>query len=417
MATINGTSNNDTINGTESDDIINAGSGDDTVAGGVGDDQIDGGDGNDTISGGVGNDSISGGQDNDTLTGDSGNDTLSGDGGNDQLDGGVGDDMLYGGDGDDTIVGGTGNDTLSGGAGDDILSGGVGCDIFEASQGGGNDTVTDFDLTVRQGQTSQFTDQIDISDLQNPDGSPVYAHQVVVTDDGNGNALLTFPEGETLVLQGVTPAQMGTNAQLRHAGIPCFTTGTMILTPNGEVPIDMLRPGSLVVTRDNGPQKIRWIGMRPVFKQELAANPQLAPIKISAGAFGNARDLIVSPQHGILTEMREKHGQQHLVRAAHLARLDGGKIRVMKGARRVTYVHMLFDAHQVVYANGIASESFYPGPWGMKALAPDVQLELLHLWPELGAGRAQEVYGDKVRHFSKFRELPIKQSDMQLMCA
>jgi Ca2+-binding RTX toxin-like protein len=64
---------------------------------------------------------------------------------------------------------------------------------------------------------------------------------------------------ETLLLQGVTPAQMTASSQLFSAGIPCFTTGTMIRTPHGDVRIEELAIGDLVCTLDNGPQPLRWI--------------------------------------------------------------------------------------------------------------------------------------------------------------
>jgi hypothetical protein len=176
----------------------------------------------------------------------------------------------------------------------------------------------------------------------------------------------------------------------------------------------MLRPGDLVVTRDNGPQPIRWIGMRRLNQADLLANPDLAPVMISPGACGNEHALVVSPQHGVLASDPHGVSDQKLMRAIHLARLAGGKVRRMCGARYVTYVHMLFDAHQVVFSNGIASESFYPGPWGLKALNADVQLELVTLWPELGQGAAQHVYGDTARPFARFKELPPKQQQVQL---
>lgn len=346
----------------------------------------------------------SGGDDRIDASRDSGGVTLSSGAGNDTVTGGSGDDVIDGGAGDDTLRGGGGDDTITTGSGDDVI-------VLDA--GGGNDTVTDFANSDADGD-GQYNDQIDVSELQNPDGSPVTSGDVVITDDGFGNALLTFPEGETLLLQGISPSQMSTQQQLHSAGIPCFTTGTLILTPHGEIPIEMLRPGDLVVTRDNGPQPIRWIGIRRLNQADLLANPDLAPVMISPGACGNEHALVVSPQHGVLASDPHGVSDQKLMRAIHLARLAGGKVRRMCGARYVTYVHMLFDAHQVVFSNGIASESFYPGPWGLKALDADVQLEPVTLWPELGQGAAQHVYGDTARPFARFKELPPKQQQVQL---
>ena len=77
--------------------------------------------------------------------------------------------------------------------------------------------------------------------------------------------------------------------------VPCFVAGTLIRTPSGEVPVERLQPGDLVLTHDNGPQVLRWIGQRRV-----AAEGKHAPIRIAAHSFGVHRTLMVSPQHRIL---------------------------------------------------------------------------------------------------------------------
>ncbi|MFN6979673.1 MAG: choice-of-anchor L domain-containing protein, partial [Gemmobacter sp.] len=76
--------------------------------------------------------------------------------------------------------------------------------------------------------------------------------------------------------------------------IPCFAAGTRILTAGGPVAVETLRPGDLVVTQDDGPQPLRWIGRRRV-----AAVGALAPVRIAAGTFGPHGRLVVSPQHRI----------------------------------------------------------------------------------------------------------------------
>ena len=76
-------------------------------------------------------------------------------------------------------------------------------------------------------------------------------------------------------------------------------------------------------------------------------------------------------------------GTQTLVRATHLARLPGGLARVMRGRRQVTYLHLIFETHQVVLANGRASESVLAGPRALAALEPAVRTEVLSLFPGL----------------------------------
>jgi Ca2+-binding RTX toxin-like protein len=123
MATINGTSSNDTLNGTSSADNIYGYGGSDLINAGSGNDYISGSAGADTVYGGDGNDQIFGGTENDLLYGDLGNDVIYGDAGSDTLIGGLGDDQMYGGDGNDTFLvdGVTGWDAFTGGAGADSI--------------------------------------------------------------------------------------------------------------------------------------------------------------------------------------------------------------------------------------------------------------------------------------------------------
>ncbi|MDA8585143.1 hypothetical protein N9L47_02625 [Rhodobacteraceae bacterium] len=202
MATIRGTSSQDTLFGTiEADDIrsfagndlvdggngndtINGNSGDDTVLGGLGNDSLLGGSGNDVIEGGEGNDTVNGGSGDDTVLGGLGNDRVIGGNGNDVVDGGAGTDKVYGGRGNDTLFGGEGSDslyggndddTLDGGAGNDKLYGGNGSDVLVASTG--NDTLNGgdgTDVAVFTGNRADYT------------VTQINATTVIVTDaDGN----------------------------------------------------------------------------------------------------------------------------------------------------------------------------------------------------------------------------------------
>ena len=118
--------------------------------------------------------------------------------------------------------------------------------------------------------------------------------------------------------------------------------------------------GDRVVTRDNGPQPVLWASAQRLDRRALAHNPKLRPVVIAPELIGAEDRLIVSPQHCLL--MRDEGGDEVLVRAAHLARMRGGKARVAHGRATVTYVHILLEAHEVIYANGAPAESFYPGP-------------------------------------------------------
>lgn len=189
--------------------------------------------------------------------------------------------------------------------------------------------------------------------------------------------------------------------------VVCFATGTMILTPTGEVPVERLRTGDLVVTADNGPQAVIWSGMRHLGTTELESMPHVKPIRIRSGTFGNHTALVVSPQHGLLLPY---DGDEIMVRAKHLAEMRGGAVHVKEGCRSVTYYHLLFEQHQVLFSNGIRSESFFPGPQALKSLSQVAYKELTDLFPSLSGKIDKETvlhnYGNTARQFLRRFDLP-----------
>lgn len=441
MATFFGNIFNNTYTGTSGDDEFDLFGGQDSADGAAGNDIFFGGSGADDLEGGADNDTLYGGSDYDILYGGSGNDTLFGDSdfyddfyggsgedtiyggdgvenfaygglGNDQifggsggesLEGNEGDDSLFAGAGADTVLGGDGNDTVSGGAGADTLTLGAGNDTAIFDRFGGSDIVTDFDVGDSD-LDGFYNDQLDVSDLRTLGGDPITTADVTPVDLGGGNVRLDFPEGESITLQGVSFAQMSSPAQLHAAGIPCFTAGTRIATPKGAVPVETLKPGDKVLTRDNGFQPIKWVGSRALTANAMKANPKLRPVRFAPGAFANAEPVLFSQQHGVL--MRDVGaGKEYLVRAVHLAKLKGGAVRIAEGIKSITYVHLLFDAHQIVLSDGIWSESFYPGPWALRSLDLPQMQELATLFPELFLSNVCETYGDPARQFPAFADL------------
>ncbi|MDT1063914.1 Hint domain-containing protein [Paracoccus sp. CPCC 101403] len=168
----------------------------------------------------------------------------------------------------------------------------------------------------------------------------------------------------------------------------CFTRGVQIATPNGQIAIEDLKVGDLVLSRDNGPQPIRWIGSSKLSALRLLANPKLRPIRIRAGALGQGlpvQDLLVSPQHRVLVRskvaMRMFGAMEVLAAAKQLLQLDG--IDIATDMAEVEYFHMLFDQHEIVTSNGAETESLYPGPQALKSVGPAAVQEIYQLFPEL----------------------------------
>ncbi len=357
----------------------------DVIFGGAGDDTLDGGDGNDTLLGEGDQDLLRGDGGADSLLGGAGHDTLQGGAGNDTLEGGSDNDVLQGGTGNDSLSGGAGDDTLQGGAGDDALFGGAGRDLFEL--GAGVDVIHDFNRSDADND-GLTDDQLDVSDLINGTGGPVKAFDVVIGDDGMGNAVLQFPGGEQVTIVGLSPAAAAAPGALYSMGIPCFAAGTRILTPLGERAVEEIAVGDMVLTVEGQAVPVLWAACRHLSRDDLQVRPDLRPIRLQAGRFGNRRDLTLSPQHGVMVGGA-------LIRARHLAEFAPGA-RVAKGVRAVSYHHVLLPRHACLWAEGCATESFYPGPMAVAALAPADRASLAKvILSQNGAGALLEVYGPR----------------------
>ncbi len=170
--------------------------------------------------------------------------------------------------------------------------------------------------------------------------------------------------------------------------VPCFVTGTLISTPAGSKPIEDLSEGDLVLTADRGPQPIRWIGARRLTPAELRIRPRLRPVRIAAGALGAGlprRNLRVSAQHRMLVRspiaVRMFNAREVLISAGKLVGLPGITIDDAPGC--VTYLHMLFDHHEIVTAEGAPSESLFTGPQALRSVGAEARAEILALFPEL----------------------------------
>lgn len=160
-------------------------------------------------------------------------------------------------------------------------------------------------------------------------------------------------------------------ATTRLAEVACvsFTRGTNITMASGrQMPIEDLRAGDRVLTRDDGPQEIRWIG-----QTTLRATGSFAPVVIKQGALHNENDLIVSPDHRLFVYQREdKLGagrSEVLVKVRHL--INGTSV-YQQGGGYVDYFQLLFDEHQIIYAEGIAAESLLIDPRTRAAVPPRV---------------------------------------------
>ena len=438
---LDGGAGNDTLSGNAGDDILLGGLGNDSLAGGTGDDTLAGGAGADTLAGSTGmdyadytgssagvnvnlatgqgaggdaagdvlsgvdglygsahadtligfdgfstdasdaytnvfygnggNDLLDGAGGDDSLYGGADNDTVLGGAGNDLLEGGTGNDSLSGGIGNDTLAGGDGDDTLSGGDGNDILTGGSGANFYDA--GAGSDTIilTAGETAIIDGSEDGDDSDVDILVFDHRDGD-------LIRDPTDAEAgTIVWSDGSTTTFRNIENISF----------VPCFTPGTMIETKGGLVAVERLRLGQQVLTRDNGYQKIRWIGRRRLGPADLAAHPQLQPVRIAQGALGAGLpevDMVLSPQHRMLISGARAEllfGEAEVLAAAlHMVGLPG----ITRAAvPEVTYLHLMCDAHEIIRADGAWTESFQPGDRTLRGLDGAQREELFAVFPDL----------------------------------
>jgi Ca2+-binding RTX toxin-like protein len=305
-----------------------------------------------------GNDSIDGGAGNDTILGDGGNDTLLGGGNNDSIEGGAG---------NDSIDGGTGDDTVTGGGGDDVF-------VFGAGDGG--DVITDFNTGNSGALDDGDQTNNDFLDLS-PYYETIFDVREDLNDDGilnqsNGVATGSTALGGSITLTGVSASDL----TFDNINVACFTAGTLIDTDEGPIAVEHLTSDMRLTTKDNGFQPVRAVVSRVVPGQ-----CRFAPIVISKGALGNNRELVVSPAHRMMisgwrTELM--FGCAEMLASAKS--LTNGDTIYSRPVDEVEYFHILLDRHEIIFAEGSETESYF---LDSESLIDDAALELMALFPDL----------------------------------
>ncbi|WP_375553091.1 Hint domain-containing protein [Roseovarius mucosus] len=296
--------------------------------------------------------------------------------GNDFLDGGAGADLLFGEGGNDTLIAGE-NDTLIGGDGDDLF-------VIEtpAETGTGTITIIGGEGGETNGDTlflSPEARKADITFTNTDDAAGGLSGSFTLSD----GTVVNFSEIENII---------------------CFTPGIRLLTPHGERAVESLRAGDLVITRDHGPQAIRWIGRRTV-----PGTGRFAPVRVAAHVLDGGRaPLLVSPQHRFLFTGYKAEllfgCDEVLIAARHM--VDGLAV-TQEDQATVTYIHVMFDRHEVIYAEGAATESFHAGDIGISAITDQAREEMFAIFPELRSN--PNAYGDTARPCLKRHEARLLQ--------
>lgn len=264
---------------------------------------------------------------------------------------------------------------------------------LEQDNNAGSDTIT-YDLGEGAGSTTQTFDAVVqyTGTITYTDGT-TWTGTLNVIQDALGNTFLVPGTANNaaqaaLVAKPIQSVTLTTVSAATNAGLQanrqttdflaCFAAGTRVLTPTGERAVETLRTGDLVVTLDHGAQPIRWIG-----RTETLGRGNHTPIRIEAGALGNLHALRVSPQHRMLIAGGSAELQfgepEVLVAARHLVGQDG---ITEDPCGPVSYVHILFDRHELVLAEGAWAESFFPGDM-LEQGDPQARAEIMALFPDL----------------------------------
>ena len=255
----------------------------------------------------------------------------------------------------------------------------VACDASKIESARFADVVSAVDVSRDNAAGQTERGDIDVLDLTG-DGVAEIAYDDVEPEAG----IVTFSDGSKM-----------TFSQIENV-IPCFTPGTKIATPKGEVPAEQLKAGDRVLTRGKGIQYITWAGRKVLNLDDLKVTPNLLPVMIRKGALGNdlpERDMMVSPNHRVLLVSEKAKlyfGESEvLISAKHMAKMEG--IEVMK-APQATYIHFMCQQHEVVLSNGAWTESFQPSDYSLKGVDADLRDELFLLFPELATKEGLRSY-------------------------
>ncbi len=286
-----------------------------------------------------------------------------------------------------------------------ILPGGTSISVVRNTTSGATD------INIAAGAPAAFSAGLTNASL---DGGNLSSHGYVTLSSlppgavplltrANANQIVafTYPYGSGTVFYSTIPLDFYSNANYSSItpaevmallnntiNVLCFVLGTQIETKSGLVAVEDLRPGDLVRVLGGGYEPLRWVGQTEVRADQMASTPNLKPVRIRAGAMGAGlplRDLWVSRQHRMMvasTAARSLTGQaEMLIAACKLTDLPG--IEIDDSVQQVVYFHLLFDGHQVIWAEGAPSESLYFGAQTENTLTPAQRHEIFHIFPEL----------------------------------
>lgn len=267
-----------------------------------------------------------------------------------------------------------------------VFSSGTSGDLLlEYANGGFDPDTTVFVDGVERSFVVEFSGNLPSTNkLSNVNGEDLRGEEIIVitTDDGTryfflSNGTTSFATMDDFP-NGAHPIQ---NVDNVNDVVICFARGSMIGTPVGEVPVESLKAGDVVITADGRTTRVAWVTKRAFDFMDLLFEPAYRPVTIPKGFLGTGyphSDLTVSALHRIVVsswvsellfcEPEVMVAAKHLMQSAQSARVNLGD--------GVEYFHLMLDRHDVLIANGLPSESMFPGDQAIASLSEKSRREL-----------------------------------------
>lgn len=268
---------------------------------------------------------------------------------------------------------------------------------------------TDFGLDEINFAGQELIDPITLDGVLYPAGTSILVNYVITDSNGftgysitlgannsGNNTTTAFITSEPMVpgQQYVFTSEGNVGGgEVAYSELACFTAGSIVSMANGQKDVAKVVAGDVVLT-DSGPQVVRWVGRRTV-----PAVGRFAPIHIAAGTLGEHDDIELSPNHRVLIRDAQAElwfgAPEVLVAAKHL--VNGRSVRQMPRGF-VTYVHLMFDKHEVITVNGCVSESYYCQGFTSTSPVNAVQAELNALFGDLNVAAMTLIAPEATRH-------------------
>ncbi|MBO1325186.1 Hint domain-containing protein [Acetobacter sp. TBRC 12305] len=206
-----------------------------------------------------------------------------------------------------------------------------------------------------------------------PDSTITYGHydpltnQTTIGLDLNLIGLINVSLGPSLVISGnpfgldptgltFTTWTSTSNPDGSGGILICYLTGSMIHTPSGDVAVEDLRIGDRLVAYVDGAEDIRpvtWVGTaRATVRPHLPDDEAGYPVRILRDAIADGvpyKDMLITPEHCLFL-----NGTFVPVRML----VNGRSIFYDRSLTSYTYYHVETQAHSVIRADGVLSESY-----------------------------------------------------------